>query len=71
MDWVVVMEGGRVDEEHSGPPETVLPWLQENMTQMGNEAVEKGTAVDDNNQRHNNEVCMHTCTFVPCIALYL
>ena len=28
-DWVVVMEGGRVDEAHSGPPDTVLPWLEQ------------------------------------------
>ena len=57
VDWVVVMEGGRVDEEHSGPPERVLPWLQENMTQTGKEAVEKGTTVDGKNQGHSSEVC--------------
>lgn len=28
-DWVVVMENGRVDEQHSGPPDTVLPWLDQ------------------------------------------
>ena len=28
-DWVVVMEGGRVDRAHSGPPDTVLPWLEQ------------------------------------------
>ena len=28
-DWVVVMEGGRVDKRHSGPPDTVLPWLEQ------------------------------------------
>lgn len=51
------MEGGRVDEEHSGPPERVLPWLQENMTETGKESDEKGTMVDEKNQGHSNEVC--------------
>ena len=31
-DWVVVMEGGRVDQTHSGPPDTVLPWLEQQHT---------------------------------------
>ena len=33
-DWVVVMEGGRVDQVHSGPPGTVLPWLETQQQEM-------------------------------------
>ena len=33
-DWVVVLEDGRIDEQHSGPPATVLPWLLEQQTKQ-------------------------------------
>ena len=33
-DWVLVMEEGRVDEQHSGPPDQVLPWLDQQHTNI-------------------------------------
>ena len=31
-----------MDEEHSGPPDRVLPWLQENVAQEDQEEVKRG-----------------------------
>ena len=58
---MVVMEGGRVDEEHSGPPDKVLPWLQMNMSE---EEAMKNEQDDNKDSDKVIIIHVHSSTYV-------